>query len=138
MQDYRNLEVWRRMHQVTLNVYHDTKSFPSDERYGLVSQLRRAAASVSASLAEGCGRGSDADFARFVQIASGSASEVDYHLLLAKDLGYLSQEAYETHTTELSSIRRMLNALLARLRPTTNHQQPTANSYQPRPYVRPS
>ncbi|MEM6330584.1 MAG: four helix bundle protein [Planctomycetota bacterium] len=117
MQDYRNLEVWRQMHQVTLAIYRDTVSFPSEERFGLVSQLRRAAASVGANLAEGCGRGSDADFARFVQMASGSASEVDYHLLLARDLSYITAETYGARANQLASVRRMLSALLTRLRP---------------------
>ncbi|MEQ8209776.1 MAG: four helix bundle protein [Lacipirellulaceae bacterium] len=116
MQDYRNLDVWRYSHQVTLLVYKATGFFPKDERFGLVSQLRRAASSVGSNIAEGCGRGSDADFARFLQMAQGSASEVDYQLLLAKDLGFLSDEEYESIVEKLSSVRKMLNALLSRLR----------------------
>lgn len=77
MQDFRNLEVWRLSHQLTLEVYRVTRSLPSDERFGLTSQLRRAAVSIEANLAEGCGRGSDADFGRFVQTAMGSASEAN-------------------------------------------------------------
>ena len=126
MQDYRRLEVWRLMHEITLDVYRTTKSFPSEEKFGLTSQLRRASASVGANLAEGCGRGSDADFAKFVQIAIGSASEVDYHLLLAHDLGYLPDETHEQLAQRLGSVRRMLNALITRLR--TPSQQPRANS----------
>ncbi|QDT00478.1 four helix bundle protein [Adhaeretor mobilis] len=116
MQDFRNLEVWKLAHQFTLIVYEVTKVFPGDERFGLVSQLRRASCSIGSNLAEGCGRGSDADFARFVQMSQGSASEVDYQLLLSRDLGFLPDEEYQTITEKLGSTRRMLNALLSRLR----------------------
>ena len=116
VQDYRNLEVWRLAHEVTLTAYRETKTFPTDERFGLTSQLRRSLASIGANLAEGCGRGSDADFARFVQVTSGSASESDYHLLLARDLGYLETGCHEAMTNDLTSVRRMLSALLSRLR----------------------
>jgi four helix bundle protein len=85
MQDFRNLEVWKLSHGLTLDVYRTTKQFPDDERFGLTSQLRRGTASIPANLAEGCGRGTDADFGRFVQQAMGSSSEVEYHFLLAKD-----------------------------------------------------
>ena len=94
MQDFHNLLVWQKAHAATLLVYRLTKRFPDDERFGLTSQLRRSAASISANLAEGCGRGSDQDFARFVQIAMGSAAEVEYHLLLAKDLEYIGKEDF--------------------------------------------
>lgn len=126
MQDYKRLEVWKLAHEVTLDVYRLTKGFPSDERFGVTSQLRRSMASVGANLAEGCGRGSDADFAKFVQIAIGSASETDYHLLLARDLGYLEATTHQEIASRLASVRRMLSALLNRLR-----QPPIANSQQP-------
>jgi four helix bundle protein len=116
MQDFRNLEVWRRAHQLTLEVYRTTKRFPDDERFGLTSQLRRASSSVEANLAEGSARGSDADFARFIQIAVGSVCEVDCHLLLAKDLGYLETEPYERILVVVQEVRRMLIALLKTLR----------------------
>jgi four helix bundle protein len=86
MQDFRNLKVWEKAHALTLDVYRTTRSFPSDERFGLTNQLRRSCSSVPANLAEGCARFSDIDFARFVNNAAGSASETDYHLLLARDL----------------------------------------------------
>ncbi|HMO84838.1 MAG TPA: four helix bundle protein [Lacipirellulaceae bacterium] len=95
MQDFRNLKVWEKSHALTLDVYRHSRGFPSDERFGLTSQLRRACSSVPANLAEGCTRGGDLDFARFVNIAAGSASETDYHLLLARDLGYLPGETYD-------------------------------------------
>lgn len=117
MQDFKNLQVWQMPHQMTLDIYSATRDFPSDERFGLTSQLRRASASIAANLAEGCSRGSDSDFARFVQIATGPASEVNYHLLLAKDLGYLDAQTYGELTTNGESVKRMLIALLKRLRP---------------------
>ena len=116
MQDFRNLEVWRLAHEMTLSIYRVTKSFPTDERYGLTSQLRRAAVSIEANLAEGCGRGSDADFARFVQLALGSASEVECQLLISRDLGYLAADSYEQHKDQIERIKRMLIALLKTLR----------------------
>jgi four helix bundle protein len=116
MQDFRNLKVWEKAHALTLEVYLQTRQFPSDERFGLTSQLRRSCASVPANLAEGCARGGDLDFARFVGIAAGSASETDYHLLLARDLGYLSEPVYETMFAQVSEVKRMLNAFERSLR----------------------
>ena len=118
MQDFRNLQVWQKAHQFTLNVYRATKRFPDDERFGLTSQLRRAASSIEANLAEGCARGGDADFARFVQIAAGSASEVKCHLLLSRDLGYLESADYESLNAAAVEVKRMLIALLKSLRPS--------------------
>jgi four helix bundle protein len=88
MRDFRELKVWEKAHRLTLSVYSATKAFPKDELYGLTSQVRRAASSVPANLAEGCGRETDAEFVRFCQVAFGSANELEYHLLLSKDLGY--------------------------------------------------
>ncbi|MGL4513948.1 MAG: four helix bundle protein [Lacipirellulaceae bacterium] len=116
MQDFRNLDAWKLAHAMTLDVYRQTASFPTDERYGITSQLRRAAGSIGANLAEGCGRGSDADFARFVQIALGSASEVEYHLLLARDLGHLAAGRHDDLEQTIQRIKRMLTSLLKRLR----------------------
>ena len=78
MQDFRQLRVWQLAHELTLDVYRITKSFPKDEQYGLTSQLRRCSSSIAANIAEGCGRGSDSEFARFLQIAMGSACEFEY------------------------------------------------------------
>jgi four helix bundle protein len=116
MQDFRRLKVWERAHQLTLAVYSNTVSFPHDERYGLTSQIRRAAASIPANLAEGCGRGGDADFRRFVQIAMGSACELEYHLLLACDLKLLEDAAYQNLVQQVTGTKRMLASLLVKLR----------------------
>ncbi len=85
MKDYRDLKVWKRAHAVTLEIYRVTMRFPREELYGLTSQMRRCSASIGANIAEGCGKRSNAEFQRFLQIASGSASELDYHLLLTDD-----------------------------------------------------
>ena len=94
MQSFRDLKVWEKAHKLTLDVYRVTKAFPADERFGLTSQLRRACASIPANIAEGCGRSGGKELRRFLDIAMGSASEVEYHLLLARDLNYLSDEHY--------------------------------------------
>ena len=116
MQDFRNLRVWEKAHSLTLNVYRNTRGFPADERFGLTSQLQRSCASVPANLAEGCARGGDIDIARFVSIAAGSASETDYHLLLAKDLDYLDESDYRPLFDQISEVKRMLNSLERTLR----------------------
>ena len=118
MGDYRKLQVWERAHRLTLEVYGATQGFPKEEMYGLTNQLRRAASSVPANIAEGCGHNGDAEFARFLDIATGSATELDYHLRLAHDLGYLPQSQYQNLATEVDSVSRMLAALIAQLRKT--------------------
>jgi len=115
MQDFRKLEVWQRSHALTLKVYELTRSFPADEKFGLTSQLRRAATSVESNLAEGSSRGSDADFKRFVQMAIGSASEVECQLLLAKDLGFLSSANHSGLEADLQQTKRMLIRLSQKL-----------------------
>jgi four helix bundle protein len=115
VQNYRELKVWQKAHQVVLAVYRVTREFPKDELYALTSQVRRAAVSIGANLAEGCGRHGRSEFAHFVSIASGSASELDYELLVARDLEYLAPEAHERICHELDQVRMMLNALHQRL-----------------------
>jgi four helix bundle protein len=92
---FRDLKVWSKAHLLTLEVYSATREFPKEELYGLTSHLRRAASSIPANIAEGCGRSGSRDFARFLHVASGSASELEYHLLLAHDLGLMDKSAYE-------------------------------------------
>jgi len=115
MQDFRNLQIWQKGHQLTLDIYKMTKAFPKEELYGVVSQLRRAASSVPTNIAEGCARGSDKDFARFIQIALGSANETEYLILLSGDLGYASLEETKMVTEELQSLKKMLTSLLKTL-----------------------
>lgn len=116
MQDFRNLHVWQRSHSLTLKVYRLTAVFPSEERYGLIPQMRRCALSIPSNLAEGCGRGSDADFGRFVQIALGSASELEYQMLLAHDLTLVGAREWAMCDDEVRQIKMMLSGLLTKLR----------------------
>jgi four helix bundle protein len=116
MQDFHELKVWQRSHQLTLEIYRATQSFPKEEVYGLTSQMRRACASIPANLAEGCGKEGPTELARYSQIAMGSASELEYQLILSHDLHYLDDVLFTKLTTELVEIRRMLNVFLHRLR----------------------
>jgi four helix bundle protein len=112
VKNFRDLKVWEKAHQLTLAIYRVTGQFPADELYGLRSQMRRSAQSVPTNIAEGCGRGSDPDFARFLQMAMGSASELEYQLLLARDLGLMDQSDYSRLEMEVVEAGRMLNSLL--------------------------
>ena len=116
MKSFHDLLVWRKAHEFTLSVYKATKNFPTDERFGLISQLRRSAASIAANIAESCGRGSDADFGRFLQIAAGSASEVEYHILVARDLGYIDTQIFAASNSQVIEIKRMLTAFIKKLK----------------------
>jgi len=112
LRNYQDLQVWTKAHALTLELYRLSRAFPREEMYGITSQLRRAAASIGANLAEGCGRQTDNELARFVRIALGSATELDYHLVLCRDLELLNKQQYETVAKELTSVRKMLVALL--------------------------
>ena len=112
MKNFKELNVWLKAHQLVLAVYQVTKSFPSDELFGLTSQMRRAAASIPANIAEGCGRSSDAEFARFLYISFGSASELEYHILLAHDLGMLNEIDCGKLTENVIEIKKMLSSLI--------------------------
>jgi four helix bundle protein len=116
MRDSHALKVWQKAHELTLAVYRITARFPREELYGLTSQLRRAAASVPANLSEGCGRSSPADLARFCSIAMGSASELEYHLLLAKDLKIIKNSDHDPIAQQVSEVKRMLTAFHQRLK----------------------
>jgi four helix bundle protein len=115
VRSFRDLTVWHKAHQLTLGVYLATTPFPKDELYGLTSQLRRAASSVPANIAEGCGRGSTADFVRFLHIAAGSASELEYHLVLAHDLKLLNELDYLKLDQSVTEVKRMLSKLTQKL-----------------------
>ncbi|MDE2179320.1 MAG: four helix bundle protein [candidate division NC10 bacterium] len=116
MKDFRELKVWEKAHHLTLGVYKASQSFPRDEMYGLMSQIRRASASVPANIAEGCGRDGDAELARFLQIAMGSASELDYHLMLARDLNLLNSSDYERLAIDVAEVKRMLTSFIQKLK----------------------
>ena len=116
MKDFRQLKVWEKSHQLALAIYKTTKEFPKEELYGLTSQIRRSSMSIPTNIAEGCGRFTDADFARFLQMAMGSASEAEYQLILAHDLGFLPSDSYEQLHNEIEEVKRMLASLLKTLR----------------------
>src|SRR5947199_2091741 len=113
MRNYRDLQVWTKAHSLTLDLYKISRAFPREEMYGLTAQLRRAAASIGANLAEGCGRRTSAELARFVRIAMGSASELDYHLLLGRDLGFMQEEDFQRTAKNLVEVRKMLTAFVS-------------------------
>jgi len=115
MKDFRNLNVWIKAHELVSAVYSVTASFPRDETYGLGSQIRRAASSIPANIAEGCGRQGDAELARFCIIARGSANELEYQLLLARDLKLIQPADYEQLSLQTVELKRMLTVLVQKL-----------------------
>lgn len=116
MQDFRNLKFWGKAHSLVIELYSETKKFPKDEMFALTSQLRRAVASVPTNIAEGCGRETEADFKRFLVIAMGSASEVEYLLLLSKDLNYLSLEKYKKFNDQIVEIKKMISTYINKIK----------------------
>jgi len=124
VQDFRELKVWQKAHELTLSVYEVTRSFPRDEQFGLTSQIRRSCSSVAANLAEGCGRNGDAEFARYCSIAMGSASETEYHLLLARDLKMLKPADYEDLSRRATELKRMLTGLTQKVRARIADRRP--------------
>lgn len=116
MKDFRGLTVWQRAHSITLKVYRFTQTFPREEIYGITSQMRRCSAPVAANIAEGCSRRGNPEFSRFLSMAMGSAGELEYSLLLARDLEYLSLEVYSQIAAEVVEMRRMLNRVMSKVR----------------------
>ena len=116
MQNFRNLKVWGKAHHLTLEVYKSSAGFPREEVYGLTSQMRRSSASIGANIAEGCCRKGDCELGRFLQIAMGSASELEYHLLLAHDLEMLKSTEYGCLSAEVTEVKRMLASLIQKLK----------------------
>lgn len=116
MRDFRQIKVWAKAHGLTLEIYKTTATFPREELYGLTSQLRRASASIAANIAEGFGRGGNVELARFLQIGMGSAYEVEYHSLLARDLGLVNAETHRRLENQIIEVKRMLAALLAKVK----------------------
>ena len=116
MRDYQHLEIWQRSHKLTLRVYSVTQHFPKAEAYGLASQMRRSASSVPTNIAEGCGRESIAELKRFLTIAAGSSSELQYQFILSKDLNYIDETLFKELFDEISQIRRMLYSYSEKLK----------------------
>ncbi len=115
MSDYKDLRVWNKAHEMTLDIYKLTNGFPSREMYGLVSQIRRASSSIPTNIAEGCGTLHKKEFVRYLGIARGSCNEVEYQLILSKDLGYINEEVYAKTTIQIKDIQRMINGLIKSL-----------------------
>lgn len=115
MRDFKQLQVWQKTHHFVLDVYRITQGFPSDERFGLVAQLRRASISAASNIAEGAGRKTDRDFARCLSLAAGSASEAEYQLLLARDLGYPPPDEHSRLDEQANEIKKMLNSFIRTL-----------------------
>lgn len=115
MRDFKTLGVWKKAHQLTLAIYRATRDFPPEERFGQTSQTRRAASSIAANICEGCGRRTSADFARFLSLALGSASELEYHLILNTDLGYLTSAEHAPLEEQTIEVKRMLSGLIKTL-----------------------
>jgi four helix bundle protein len=109
MKSFRDLKVWEKAHVLVLECYRLTRTFPKEELFGLVSQIRRAAVSVPANIAEGCARGSNADFQRFLQMAMGSAS------VLSRDLNLLKNQDFEKAREQVEEVKRMLSALIRKI-----------------------
>lgn len=116
MQDYKKLVVWQKAHALSLVIYKMTENFPKHELYGLVSQIRRAVVSIATNIAEGTGRNSNPDFSRFLQIAYGSASEVEYLILLSSELNYINFDIANKMNADIQEIKKMLSSLLKKLR----------------------
>lgn len=116
MRDYKGLKVWEKSHHLTLKVYRATATFPKSETYGLASQMRRACSSIPTNISEGCGRDGVLELARFLNIAMGSASELSYQVLLARDLDYLGAELHSSLEQDVSEIMRMLSAYLQKIK----------------------
>ena len=115
MKNFKDLKIWKKAHQLTLAIYKATQGFPKEELYGLTGQIRRASSSIPANIAEGCGRSGDAELGRFLHIAMGSASELEYHLLLAHDLALLHDRTYESLSNDVIEVKRMLASLIKKL-----------------------
>ncbi len=115
MRDFRQLKVWEKAHRLTLSVYKLTRQFPPEERFGLTIQLRRAAVSIPSNIAEGCGGTGDRELAHFMSMAAGSASEVEYQLLLARDLEYFTAQQHRQLDEQVNEVKRMLNSFMQKL-----------------------
>ncbi|MEO5995699.1 MAG: four helix bundle protein [Chitinophagaceae bacterium] len=115
MRNFQQLAIWQKSHNLTLKIYTLTRSFPKDEIFGLISQMRRSSSSIPTNIAEGCGRNSNTELKRFLVIAAGSASELQYQFQLSKDLQYITQPLFQQLDNEISSIRKMIYRFHAKI-----------------------
>src|SRR5258708_33410626 len=115
MKDFRDLKVWEKAHELALACYKETADFPKQEMFGLISQIRRSGGSIGANIAKGCGRRGNAELHRFLQMAMGSASELEYHLLLSRDLEFLSPHDYSVLEPQVTEVKRMLASLIRKV-----------------------
>ena len=115
MRDFKDLKVWQKAHRLVIEVYRHSRSFPADERFGLTAHLRKSATSVPSNIAEGCGREGERELARFLSIAAGSASESEYQLRLARDLGYLQSDDHRQLGQQVNEVKPMLNSFIRTL-----------------------
>lgn len=120
MGNFRKLAVWQKAYQLTLSIYKATNGFPKEEIFGVTSQMRRAASSIPANIAEGSGRDSDVELRRFCLIALGSANELEFFTLLSRDLHYLELQQYDQLNEHILEIQRMLGSLIQKLGTKTN------------------
>lgn len=116
MKDFRNLKVWELSHKVAVMIYNVTSSFPKEETYGLTSQIRRASTSIPTNISEGCGRDSDADFKRFLQIAFGTSCELEYLLFLSCELKLVSDKDFTLLNSQIVEIKKMSIGLIKKLK----------------------
>ena len=116
MRDFRKLEIWKRSHKAALLLYKVTQEFPTEEKYGLTNQIRRAGVSIPSNIAEGCGHESKKEFARYFQMAAASSSELQYQLILAHDLGYLQEDQYAELSSVIEELKKMVFTYTKRIR----------------------
>lgn len=115
MRDFRKLSVWAKSHSLALLIYRFTASYPNEELYGLTSQMRRSASSIPSNVAEGCGRNTQPQFAQFLNIAFGSASELEYQIILSKDLGFIDGNSFKELSQKTTEVKKMLFSLLEKV-----------------------
>lgn len=118
MRDFRTLKVWQKSHQLTLAIYQLTKQFPSEERFGIISQMRQSSSSIATNIAEGCGRRGNKELRRFCLYSLGSLSELDYQLLLSKDLSYISTDQFKQYHQNVFELKKMLSSFISHLQKT--------------------
>ena len=123
MRDYKKYDIWKLSHFLTLEIYKITENYPKEEIFGLTSQIRRASSSVGINIVEGCGRGSDDDFKRFLRNASGSAFEVEYILLLSKDLNYISEEKFLELSPKAEELKMKISKLILKIEEDINKKK---------------